>query len=470
MGLGDILDWDASAVAAAVAARKISSREAVEAHLQQVDAVNPYLNAVVEVLREEALAAADAVDAAVLRGEPQGPLAGAPVTVKLNVDIAGRASSLGLVALRDNIAKADSPVVANLRRAGAVLIGRTNIPDFSLRWETANALFGATRNPWRPGLSVGGSSGGAAAATAAGIGALAHGNDVAGSLRLPASACGVYGFKPTPGLLPRHNATAPMEPSLAIQLGATEGVIARSTRDLRLGFAALAAPDPRDPLARCGPMPNPAERRPCRVALFTGEAELGTAGEIAALVRRAGGWLEADGYVVEEVAPPHLTELAEMWMAILHGEIAPAAREGMNALASDGFRRSFTDTAACLLRLGGEAYQVAWRRRHAILREWSLFLQQFPILLTPTSCQPTFPVNHDTRSVDTMHEILRAFTPLSAVAGAGLPAISVPLGMAGGAPAGVQIVAGAFKEERCFEAAAALERRLGPTLPKSPAA
>ena len=470
MSGNDILDWDATQVTTAVATRKISSREAVEAHLARLDAVNPQLNAVVDVMREEALATADAIDAAIMRGEPQGRLAGAPVTIKLNIDIAGRVSSLGLVALKDRIAEADSPAFANLRRAGAVVIGRTNIPDFSLRWHTDNAVHGPTLNPSDPSLTVGGSSGGAAAAAAAGIGVLAHGNDVAGSLRLPASACGVYGFKPTPGLLPRYNATSPIEPSLAIQAGATEGVIARSIRDVRLGLAALAAPDPRDPLARRAPPPDPADQRPCRVALFTGEAELGTAREIAALVRRAGLWLEAEGYVVEERSPPHFAELGELWMTILHAEIVGPARENMNAMASEGFRRSFTDTAACLPTVDAGGYQEAWRRRHAILRAWSLFLEDFPILLTPTSCQPTFPVDHDIKGLETMREILRAYAPLSAVAGAGLPAISVPVGTAAGAPAGVQIFAGAFREQACLEAAAALERRLGPIAPKTPAA
>ena len=470
MSENDILDMDATELATAIASRKISSREAVEAHLRRLDAVNPQINAVVDVMREEALAAADAVDAGLARGESQGPLAGAPVTIKLNVDVAGRVSSLGLIALKDRIAETDSPAFANLRKAGAVAIGRTNIPDFSLRWHTDNALHGPTLNPCNPSLTVGGSSGGAAAAAAAGIGALAHGNDVAGSLRLPASACGVYGFKPTPGALPRYNASSPVEPSLAIQIGATEGVIARSSRDLRLGLAVLAATDARDPLARRAPPSDSADSRPCRVALFTGGAELGTAPEIVALVRRAAAWLEAEGYVVEERALPHLAELGELWMSILHAEVAGPARESMNAMASEGFRRSFTDTAACLPILDAEGYQEAWRRRHAILRAWSLFFEDFPIVLTPTSCQPTFDADHDTKGLETMREILRAYAPLAAIAGAGLPAISAPLGLAAGAPAGVQIVAGAFRDEACLVAAAALERRLGPTLPRTPAA
>ena len=185
-------------------------------------------------------------------------------------------------------------------------------------------------------------------------------------------------------------------------------------------------------------------------------------------MRRAGDWLEGEGYLVEERAPPHLAELGELWMSILHAEIAGAARETMNALGSEGFRRSFTDTAACLPPLDAEGYQAAWRRRHALLRALSLFFEDCPVLLTPTSCQPTFPRDHDVKGLDVMREMLRAYAPLSAVAGAGLPAISVPIGTVGGAPAGVQIVAGAFCEERCLQAAAALERRLGPTRPMTP--
>lgn len=470
MDASEILKWDATATATAIAARKISSRDAVEAHLQRLDAVNGGINAVVDDLRAEALSAADAVDAAIARGERPGPMAGVPVTVKLNVDLARRASSLGLVALKDAIAREDSPPVANLRKAGAIAIGRTNVPDFSLRWCTSNALYGYTRNPWNPSLSVGGSSGGAAAALAVGIGALAHGNDVAGSLRLPASACGVFGFKPTPGCLPRYNASAPAEPTMALQIGATEGLMARSTRDLRLGLEVLAAPDARDPLARRAPAPDSSERRPCRVALYTGERELGTASQIAGLVRKAGEWLEAAGYVVEEKAPPRLAELADLWMAILHSEIAGPARAGMNAIASEGFRRSFADTAACVAALDGEGYQEAWRRRHAILREWSMFFEDFPVLLTPVSCQPTYPVDHDVKGVDVMREILRAYAPLSAVAASLSPAISAPVGFAAGAPAGVQIVAAPFREERCLAAAAALERRMDPLLPIDPKA
>ena len=178
--------------------------------------------------------------------------------------------------------------------------------------------------------------------------------------------------------------------------------------------------------------------------------------------------LEMEGYVVEERVPPRLSELAELWMSILHSEIAGPAREGMNAMGSEGFRRSFTDTAACLPILNAGAYQAAWQRRHVILREWSVFLETYPVVLTPTSCQPTYPVDHDMKGLEVMAEILRAYSPLSAIAGAGLPVMSAPVGPAAGAPAGVQIITSALREERCQAVAAALEKRIGSITPITP--
>jgi amidase len=178
--------WQACDLAQAIRTRRISSREAVMSCLARLAAVNPCINAVVDCLPEEALAAADAADRAVATAEPLRPLHGVPVTIKINVDYAGRATTNGVVAFKDRIAQADSPPVANWRKAGAIIIGRTNVPPFSARFFTDNALYGRTLNPWDAGRTPGGSSGGAAAAVATGIGALAHGNDRAGSIRYPA--------------------------------------------------------------------------------------------------------------------------------------------------------------------------------------------------------------------------------------------------------------------------------------------
>jgi len=463
----EIWRWDASATAAAIRADKISSREAVEAALGRLREVNPAVNAVVETLEEEALAAADRADTTADR-KAAGPLHGVPVTTKINVDLAGHATTNGLVAMKDALAAQDSAPVAALRRAGAIIIGRTNVPAFSYRWFTGNDLHGITRNPWNPKLSPGGSSGGAAAATAVGIGTLAHGNDVAGSLRLPASACGVFGMRPTVGRLPSYNPSQPTERSLCLQIGGTEGLLARSVRDLRVGLAALEAQDHRDPWQVPPPIAKETDRLPCRVALFTGEREFGTAPEIVGTVRKAAGWLEQAGYVVEEVRLPQLAEIAELWMAMLYAECSGPIREAMYEFGDEAFRRSFADSVANFPVLDASGLHRAWERRLSIQREWALLLNQYPIVLTPTSLQPTFPIDHDLAGPDALAAICKAFTPLSSIAGLALPAISVPAGSAAGAPAGVQIVSGRFMEERCLAAAAVMEERIGKLLPIEP--
>jgi len=466
---GEIWSWDAAATATAIRARRISSREAVEAALIRLHSVNPAINAVVETLADEALAAAEQADVRSSRGEACGPLHGVPVTTKINVDLAGHATTNGLVAMKDALASEDSAPVAALRRAGAIIIGRTNVPAFSYRWFTGNDLHGITRNPWDPKLSPGGSSGGAGAAIAVGIGTLAHGNDVAGSLRLPASACGVYGVRPTVGRLPSYNPSQPAEKSLCLQIGATEGLLARSVRDVRIGLATLEARDHRDPWQTPAPAANEADRQPCRVALFTGAPE--AAPEIVATVRKAAGWLEDAGYVVEEIAPPHLAEIAELWMSMLYAEASGPVRDVMFGLGDEAFRRSFADSAANFPVLDASALHRAWERRLTIQREWAIFLEEYPVVLTPTSLQPTFPIDHDLAGREALAVISKAFSPLSSIAGLALPAISVPAGSAAGAPAGVQIVSGRFMEERCLAAAAVLEERIGklrPIDPKSP--
>jgi amidase len=183
---GELWQWQAHDLAQAIRHRQVSCREAVTSYLARLEQVNPRINAVVDVLAEEALVAADRADAALARNEAVGPLHGVPVTIKINADCAGRATTNGVGAFKDRIAAVDSPAGANWRKAGAIVIGRTNVPPFSARFFTANALYGRTLNPWDADRTPGGSSGGAAAAVATGIGPLAHGSDRAGSIRYPA--------------------------------------------------------------------------------------------------------------------------------------------------------------------------------------------------------------------------------------------------------------------------------------------
>lgn len=243
--MNELWRWSAGDLARGIRTRQISSREAVAACLQRTQAVNPTLNAIVQVLEREALAAADEADRAVARGDALGPLHGVPVTTKVNVDQAGLPTTNGVVAFKDVIARDDSPVVANLRKAGAVIFGRTNTPAFSFRWFTDNDLHGRTLNPWSKAHTPGGSSGGASSAVAAGMGPIAHGNDLAGSVRFPASCTGVFGLRPSFGRVPAFQPSAAEERPLAVQLMSVQGPLARTVADIRLALQAMAAADPR---------------------------------------------------------------------------------------------------------------------------------------------------------------------------------------------------------------------------------
>ena len=254
--MGDYWRLTASELAAKLRGREVSAEEVARDALSRLEAANPAINAVVDHRSEEVLAEAREVDRRLGAGEDPGPLAGVPVTIKVNADQVGHATTNGLRTQRELIAKEDNPVVSNFRRAGAVVLGRTNTPAFSLRWFTRNALHGNTRNPRDPRLTPGGSSGGAAASLAAGIGALAHGTDIGGSVRYPAYACGVHGLRPTLGRIAAFNASSP-ERAIGAQLMAVSGPLARSIPDLRAALAALAAPDPRDPWWVPAPLEGP---------------------------------------------------------------------------------------------------------------------------------------------------------------------------------------------------------------------
>src|SRR3984957_4529365 len=242
----DLWRLSAAELAGLIRSKKVSAKEAAVAALARLDAVNPSINAVVDHRPAEVLAQAAAVDAVIARGEDAGPLAGVPVTVKVNIDQQGFANTNGLKLQRDIVARSNSPVVDNLRRAGAVIVGRTNCPAFSYRWFTTNLLHGDTKNPRDPGITPGGSSGGASAAVAAGIGAIAHGTDIAGSIRYPAYACGVHGLRPTGGRVAAFNASLPERP-IGPQISAVSGPLARTIGDVRIALAAMSARAGRDP-------------------------------------------------------------------------------------------------------------------------------------------------------------------------------------------------------------------------------
>jgi amidase len=469
----EIWRWDAGRIAKAVGDRKISAREAVSSCVERMHAVNPALNAVTLDLSEQALAGAAAVDAALARGEAPGPLAGVPVTIKQNVDQAGCPTSNGVVAFEKIIAKEDSPVVANWKAAGALVIGRTNCPAFSVRWNTDNDLFGQTYNPWSRAHTPGGSSGGASAAVAAGIGPLAHGNDLGGSVRYPAYACGIVGLRPSFGRVPAFNPTSPAERPMCTQMMSVQGPLARTVADIRLGLAAMSERDPRDPWWVGAPLEGPPPAKPIRVAVITDPADLGECAQhpdVLAAVRKAAAWLSEAGYAVEEVKTPGFTRAAKLWGALLGNEIRVLMLKTIEAEGDADVRTSVHGMIDAEPVLGVEQYMASIADRTRLVREWFLFLERYPLVLSPVSAEPPFAHGFDTQSPERMLEVLRAQAPQAALPLLGLPGVAVPMGVANGLPTGVQIMAGRFREDLCLDAAAAIEARAGVFTPIDPRA
>src|SRR3954462_7157959 len=297
-GMQDLWRLSAAEMAALIRSKKVSAKEAAAAGLARLDAVNPKINAVVNHRPEDVLAQAAAVDAAIGRGEDAAPRGGVPVMVKVNIDQEGFATTNGLKLQRDTIAKSNNPVIDNLKKSGAVILGRTNCPAFSYRWFTTNLVHGDTKNPRDPGITPGGSSGGAGSAVAAGIGHIAHGTDIAGSIRYPAYANGVHGLRPTVGRIAAFNAALP-ERTIGPQISAVSGPLARTIADLRISLAAMAGFDPRDPW--WGPAALEGAKREKRAALCLNPDGLDPVPEVKAAVADAGKRLERAGWTVEEV-------------------------------------------------------------------------------------------------------------------------------------------------------------------------
>jgi amidase len=308
----ELWQLDATELARLIQLGQVSSREAVASCLARMEAVNGKLNAVVRRMAAEALAAADAADVARAAGAALGKLHGVPVATKVNTDQRGHPTDNGVVALKDLMAAEDAPVVANLRAAGAVIIGRTNAPAFSMRAFSENDLHGRTYNPRDRGITPGGSSGGAGSSVAAGIEPIAQGNDIGGSVRIPAYCCGVVGLRAGLGRIPSFNPTAKIARGISAQLMATQGPLTRTVRDARLALSVMAKGDPRDTRWADVPLAGPAAMQPIQVAIVPHVSGGATHPTQAEAVRAAGRHLAVAGYVVEESMPPDIEEVVRV--------------------------------------------------------------------------------------------------------------------------------------------------------------
>ena len=434
----------------------LRSREAVEAVLERVAAVNPVLNAIVLVQAEEALQAAEGADDAIRRGQPFGDLHGVPITTKLNADQVGVPNSSGVVAFSSRIAQENNPAIANLRKAGAIVIGRTNTPPFCLRWITENDLHGRTLNPWSRDHVPGGSTGGGAAAVAAGMGPLSQGSDNGGSIRYPAFCTGIAGLRPSPGRIPYYNPSQPERP-LSMQLIAVPGPLARRVGDLRLAFAAMARPDPLDPFFVPAPLGGPPLPHPIKVAVCTDPTGEGVHPSVSESLTRAARVLADAGYVVDEPKLPNVIEAGDLWDQICQGELKVYFAEAVAELGDAPMREAIHYMMARVSPMDLRGYLDLYVRRAALMREWTHVLATYPVLLTPVSTRPQFRWGEDLGSQAANDLSYRVQAPLTAFALLGLPGVAVPTGITDGLPTGVLVMAQRYREDVALAAAEVIE-------------
>ena len=462
--------WSDSALglAARIRAGEVSSREVIEAHLERIEAVNPHLNAVVRVLATEARAAADAADAARANGDHLPPLHGVPLTVKENIDLAGTPTTSAVVALAEAIAAIDAPVVARMRAAGAIPIGRTNLPDLGLRVHTHSSLHGLTLNPWNPNVTAGGSSGGEASALASGMSPIGLGNDIGGSLRNPAHCCGIASIKPTTGVVPSASVIPPLEAPISFQLMAVDGVMARRVADVRAGLEAIAGVDARDPVSLPVRLSDIPLDRPLRIAVVPDPPGGNpTATWIAGLVRSCADILADLGHVVTEAIPPSYALSIELWTKLLGGDLR-AQRPMLDMVMGEEGRQFLDLTEEAFGDLDLPAWTIVHARRNGVAKEWAQFFTQYDAIISPVWTQPAFAHGADIVDAAGASATLDLMRPVLPANLLGLPAAVVPAGIANSMPVGVQIIGDRFHDLACLSIAALIENAVGVLTPIDP--
>ena len=461
--------WRKSALelAGMIARKEVSSRDVVAAHLARIDEVNPWLNAVVRRWDDASLAAADAADKAVAAGDSLGALHGVPVTVKENIDLAGTPTTQAVAFLAEAVSTSDAPLVQRARAAGAIPIGRTNLPDLGLRITTESSLHGVTHNPWHPGRTAGGSSGGEGSALASGMSPLGFGNDIGGSLRNPATCCGITSIKPTTGVVPWATEIPPQDPGIAAQLMLTDGPMARHAADVRAGLLAIAGAHDRDPRAVPVVLADRAQGRALRVAVCAAPPAGSTHAEVAAAIQAAGDAFSNAGAHVTEAVPASFQRAVELWGLILNEELR-VQRPLLEMVMGDDGKRFLGFADEVYPPIDVATLMLAFGERNAVDREWHEFLTEYDVLLMPTWTQPPFELGADIVSVEAAQgvlEQLRAALPANLL---GLPSAIVPVGMAGGLPVGAQLVGRRFADLTTLAAAEVLEQAFGTITPIDP--
>lgn len=436
-------------------AGEVSARELTERVLARLDAA-AQLNAVAARDDDAALAAADATDAARRCGERR-PLLGLPLTVKDSLATAGLATRSGSWARAAHIPTDDATVVARAREAGAVVLAKTTVPEYTWSYETESALTGRTGNPFDAERTCGGSSGGEAALLGADASLVGIGSDGGGSIRVPSHYCGIAGLRPTAGLVPETGCWPPTRDTGMLDMNAV-GPMARHVEDLELLLPVLAGQDDVDPYAH-GTALAVGEVR--RVGFYTDDGVYPVSAVTAQVVRDAAHALEAAGAVVEEARPPDLSAATELFFALMAADGGAQAR----ADTADAQGRHAPQFARLLedlrpLALDASGFFALARRMFELRASIRAFVSNYDVVLCPVTAGPA-PPHGCTPGAETPMESYAAFNYTHAFSVAGLPVAVVRAGAERGLPIGLQVVAGAFADTSALAAAAVLERTCG---------
>lgn len=446
--------------------RKLSPVELTREHLARIESINPKINAYVHVDADCALEQARVSEAAVARNELFGPLHGVPISIKCSIDVARFRCEAGTKLRAGYVAQQDAPLVSRLKNAGAIVIGVTNTPELLMAWETDNLLYGRTNNPWDLSRTAGGSSGGEAAAIAAGCSAGGVGSDGGGSIRVPAHFCGICGLKPTPGRIP---ATGHFPQSVGpFALLGVVGPMARTIADLKILFEVMQGPDIGDPSAAQVAVhwPSHENLRDLRIGYFEDDGRTPVTAETRAAVRRAAEALRSTGFTVEPFRPEGLEEARELWWKFFgiaggmlvgpmtrgrEGELSPILKEFNGWVAAEN-----SHTAQTLLD--------TWIGRDLVRMKIFEQMRDFPVLLCPVASIPAF--RHGEREWQVEGKpvkYLDAWSYCEWFNLLGMPAATLPISRSTeGLPIGVQVVARPWEEELLLSVAEALEQVRGP--------
>ncbi len=458
----DLTFLPAVVMAQQIREKRISPVELVEAHLAKIERLNPKLNAFVHVDTERVRREATAAEAAVMRGETLGPLHGVPISIKSSLDVAGMRCEAGTRLRGGHVAAHDAPLVARLRRAGAIVLGVTNTPELLMAWETDNLLYGRTNSPWDRERTPGGSSGGEAAAIAAGMSAGGVGSDGGGSIRVPAHFSGICGLKPTPGRIP-STGHFPVSAGPFALIGVV-GPMARTVADVRALFEVMQGPDDGDTCAAPVPLrwPSDDEARKLQIGYFEDDGRTPVTPETRVAVRTAAKALRSAGFQVEPFRPEGLEEARSLWTKFFvtaGGMLIRPMFQGREHDLSPVLKQ-FLESSAAEPPLTGETLLEAWIARDTLRAKFLAQMRKHAILLCPAAAIPAF--RHGERSwtigVKTV-SYLDAWSYTEWFNLLGNPGAVVPIShSADGLPIGVQIVGRPWEEEQVLVVAAVLEK------------